>query len=359
MPNETPIVSVVMNTAHGNRSMTGFPDQDHFVFTIQALQRQTFTKFEFIVSDYIHDKRNFDWRLAGNCRFPIYHVPIEHSQAKNTGHCAISSTKNNGIMYSSGEYIVSLDDCCIFESKYLEKIYNYWQQMGVFPGALHIKDKGSDTLRNDEGLEVKDCRFKLLEDRKVDLLINEIDMYGYSSFSMEAALKLNGFDEMYDFGKGLEDTDMGKRLIAAGYRISIHKNLIVKEQQHLNVAIDPVTRPKGYNPTQNDSSFDFKPNTHCNGSYIFMKLEKRIGEDFIKANHRQMTAEEKAMMNPCYKLDRTGDTVKCLGSGRGCNWIDKHMVLPEAKIWMEQNPVFSLAEERNDRLNRKEKYRVK
>lgn len=346
--------------------MVDFETIHHFIFTVQALQRQTFQSFELIIADYLYDTRRneFDWNLLGNCRFKVYHIPITHSWAKNNGYCAISGTKNAGIMLASGKYLLFLDDCSTFEARFLEKIYSIWQQTHTFANALHLKNKGPGPLLNSEGKPIRDCRFQVLDDIKTDVLINGSDLYGYASMSLDAALKVNGYSEDYDASRNLEDVDMGHRLMAAGYKISIHRNLVVIEQQHHAISPHNVSKVEGYDPKQKDTGFQFKESLHCNGPFLFMKRERRTGEDYYKANHRQYTPEEKALMKPCYKLTFIDGVARCIGSNRGCNWVNpdgktKHMIHPDSDIWLNNLPVFSLANERQSRLYSKEQYRVR
>jgi hypothetical protein len=357
-------MSVILNTARTGHAMVGYPNIHHFNYTIDALRRQTHTAFELIISDYIHDRRKFNWGEMRDTNFPIYHVPVTHSTWKNAGYAAICGTKNNGIMFSEGQLLVFLDDCCNFEAAFLEKFFKTWVEKKQFSNALHLKDLGDFPLCTEEGVEVRDARFGLPEMIENGFIVDNFDLAGYMSMSLEAALKLNGFDEFLDGSRQLEDTDLSYRLKAAGYHTVLNKNLVVKEQQHLAVAPQPIKRQEGYNPEEEDS-IEFKPNLKCNGTYFHIKLEKRYPnrDDYVRANHRGLNPEEAALMNPCYKLALDGPEPRCIASGRGCNWRDgpnsKHMVLPDSNLYINSPPIFDLAVERQQRINIKQNYRVK
>jgi len=64
--------------------------------------------------------------------------------------------------------------------------------------------------------------------------------YGYSSFSLDAALKINGFNELLDGSKGQEDQDFGIRLDMAGYKdvLYLTKDLWVIEHEHYPCKIE-------------------------------------------------------------------------------------------------------------------------
>ena len=357
---ENPKISVVMATAQKNFPMIGFPDQDFFSYVIQALQRQTFRDFEFIISDYHFSTREFDFNRIGHPSFPVYRVPITHSLAHKMGYCAMSASRNAGIMFASAPFLVMLDDCGIFEAKYLERIYTYWQQLGTFPSSLFMIEQGTDSYKDKDGKEVKDDRFGILEASGHDVLINGSNMYSYSSMSTEAILRINGYPEDHDFSFGLDDIDTGQRLMKAGYKISIHKNLIVKEQKHVRTPNSEEDMP--------DGSFHFKQHLFCSGPIVFLKLETRTGEDYIQANRRQYTEEEKAILmeKPCHysHISPEGVTI-CKGSRLPCDWdryVSKekqHMELSGTETYLNNLPVFDLGQEREKRLADKEKYRVR
>jgi len=352
-----PEVSVILNTARSGHTMVGFPDIHHFKYTIGALRRQSFSDFELVISDYLYDKRSFDWDSIGDLRFQIFHVPVVHSIAKNMGYAAISATKNAGAMFASGRFLIFLDDCCSFPSEFVQRMYETWMGTGSFPNALHIKELGSTNYRDANGELIRDCRYKILEDRKVKVLVDAFNLYGYSSCSMEAMLRLNGFAEIFDFSRQLEDIHFGERLKAAGYHISLHKNLFVAEQEHYQIAPDPggTSTPKHFP----EDPHEFKENLKCNGPFYQMMVERR-GDDMIKSNHRAMTIQELGKINPCYMLNGSG----CKMSGLPCNWLNpdgttRHLKHPDAKEFFDNQPIFSLEQMRQESLTRKEGYRVK
>jgi hypothetical protein len=164
---------------------------------------------------------------------------------------------------------------------------------------------------------------------------------------MEAALRLNGASESYDWSRQAEDLQYGRRLMAAGYKMSIHRNFFAKELIH------------------KDKPGQFKPGIHCNPSLLFFELEKKSGEDFIKSNHRKFTDLEISLLRPCCYLAFEDGRSVCKGSGRNqdCEWSppgqpSTNMTHPDVEIFLRDLPVFNLAEERQKKLAIKEKYRV-
>lgn len=350
----TPQISVILNTARSGYSMLGFPDVHHFRFTIDALSRQTFKNFELIISDYIHEARkDFDWNFNRNIGFPVYHVPITHSWFKDNRYAAICATKNNGIMFSEGQFLIFLDDCCTFESHFIQKMLQTYMSTNSFPNALHIKEFGSTNYRDSNGNLIRDCRYQILEQIKSDRLIDSFHLYGYMSCTLESALRLNGFDEQLDGSRQLEDINFGERLKIAGYHILIDKNLFVCEQEHSAIAKEPGNYHGLYPNQAINDEVEFKKNLRCNGPYFYMQ-RMRTDEDLIKANHRGMSKEEKNMIKPCFlKVDKN-----CRSSGVDCNWKDEdHETNPDAQIYYTNPPIFNLSDLRSQRLAIKNQYR--
>jgi len=350
-----PIVSVVLNTARANFPMIGFPEINHLFYLINSLNRQTMKDFELIVSDYIHGSRKIDWNEAGYVNFPIYHVPIEHSRAHSSGYCAISSGKNNGAMYSSGKYIVFLDDCCAFEKNFLFMIFNNWFQRKLFTNALHRKEVGTQSYLNEQGQQIVDCRYRLLGEQRE--LIDCFHMYGYSSMSMESILKINGFDEMFDGSRQLEDIECGERLKLNGYHILLSKSVFVNEQEHFEIGKGPERNDCQWHTGKEDNQIKMNPNLRCNGPYYYLKTQRPLTNRMV-ANVHGLSQEEKNQIKPCYKLD--GKT--CLVSGVECNWLDENLKLKYMEVddfIYDNPPIFDLKNMREQRMQRKESFRVK
>jgi glycosyltransferase involved in cell wall biosynthesis len=347
--------------------MTGFPDQHHLQFTIEHLRRQSFKDFEFIISDYVYEHRNkeIDLKSIRPTQFPIYHIPIRHSKFKDLGYSAISACKNNGIFYASGQILVFVDDCCSFESGYLSKIYDIITTKNTFPNPLHLKHIGNNYQIDGNGNQIRDCRFTLFDQLKTDLIVNNFHLYGYMTCTLESAIRINGFDEMYDGSRQLEDIDFGERLKLAGYSLSLHKNLVVVEQQHSKIAPDH----NDHHPWHKDIQLiepNFKENLKCNGPWIKIKEEMRKGEDRIRSNHRLMTGEERDRLVNCYKFIASpspGSGPRCMVSGGGCNWskdgrLDRHMTSRDSDIYINNPPLFDIAAMRSSYGPAKEGFRV-
>ena len=65
-------------------------------------------------------------------------------------------------------------------------------------------------------------------------------MYGHATFPLEAALRVNGFDELFDGDKQQEDQDFGSRLVMAGYKdkILVDSRHTIIEHEHEAIPSD-------------------------------------------------------------------------------------------------------------------------
>lgn len=349
-----PIVSVVLNTARSNFPMIGLQETNHLFYTIDALKRQTYTDFELIISDYIHKDREIDWSECPGVNFPVYHVPISHSWAHSNGYCAISAGKNNGVMNSSGRYIIFLDDCCTFEKDFIFRIWKNWAQRKLFTNALHRKIVGTIDFTDENGKQIIDCRYEYFKDGSNER-VNNFHMYGYSSMSMEAILKINGFDEMFDGSRQLEDIECGERLKLNGFNLLLSKLVFVNEQEHLEVGRGPERNDCPWH-TSKGNDIKLNPNLRCNGIYFYLKTLRPL-EQRMLANCHVLTVDEKNKIKPCCMLEGK----MCKMSGLECNWIDENGRLKymDVEDFIYNNPpIFNLREMRESCLLTKENYRV-
>lgn len=145
--------------------------------------------------------------------------------------------------------------------------------------------------------------------------------YGYGSVSLEAALKVNGYDEFFDGDKSLEDVDMGSRLEMAGYKdmFLLDVNLQVIEHEHEPIPSDIL-------------NYDVKP-IKCN--YAVYLLNRKRGR--WRANQTRLTEEdlkfirEESLKPPCSPSP---------------NYYQDECRGELFKLWASNPPIFNLREER-------------
>jgi hypothetical protein len=210
-----PGLSVILCVDRPATVMTGLPDLNHLEYTIQSgLKRQSFKGFELIISDAcgVEFPKN-----VLRTPFPIYHVPVDHNPRN------LQAARNNGLAYADGDFLVFLRDCVNMESMFLDKILEDWEELGMFASPLWIQECGGRDVKIPGKGIVRDSRFELLKDH--DILIDDFDLDDYFSCTLEAALKVGGFNELGQV------KEFGDDLKKEGFHTSVNRKIVLKEQK--------------------------------------------------------------------------------------------------------------------------------
>lgn len=351
-----PAISIIMATARDDHPIIGLPNTHMLQPTIESMKMQTFKDFEFIICDAIYDRRPNMFRgdpfNSEKLPFRVKHIPVDkkHRFWMDRKRWNLCGQLNTGIMHSEGELLVRIDDCCEFDIEYLSKFWDGYQK-GYFPLAMHIRYRnGKPAILNQEYLDsgnelsswkhvinreetlkklygmndlVRDTRYAQVKAAGGTMIAPPDWYYGYSSMSIEAALKINGFDENFDADKSLEDPDCGSRLEMAGYRnrFLVDVNHQVIEHEH-----NPISQ----------GLFDtgLKP-VKCNYALFLLNRKNRR----YRANSGKFSGDDiefvrkESLVAPCSPdgiLDFYEDN--CRGDA--------------FETWMFRQPVFDLREER-------------
>lgn len=313
-----PSISVIMPTARDEHPIVGMPNLRFLEPTLKSLKNQTFTDFEFIIVDALYDERSYDFSKLS---FPVKHVPIDprHRFWLDRGRWGVCGQLNTALLHAEGELIVRVDDCSEFDEEFLARFWGAYES-GLWALAMHIRFlKGKPARLNEEylaeGYEAKHAETwdggvdrgallkklygedGLIRDSRYDIvkanggkMIGPYNwMYGYSSFTLEAALNVNGFDEMFDGDKSLEDVDFGSRLEMAGYQDMF--SLDVKHQciEHEHKPIPERLIPSGQKAIK------------CNYAVMMNNRQKKA----YRANDRSLTSsdityiKEETLRPPC------------------------------------------------------------
>ena len=147
--------------------------------------------------------------------------------------------------------------------------------------------------------------------------------YGYSSFTLEAALTVNGYDENMDPDKSIEDVDLGSRLQMAGYKdmFLLDTNLWVIEHEHAPISRHAIT-------------YAGKP-CKCNYALYLLNLKKRrwrVNSDRLTGKDLEFVREE-SLRPPCSPTP---------------NFYADDMEGELFNTWSAHQPIFDLREERFD-----------
>jgi len=338
-------------TARSDYPIIGLPDVHVLQPTLDSLEKQSFKDFEVIVVDALYPQKE-GWIESRKWSFPVKYVPPHpnHRFWLERGLWNVAGMLNTALLYADGELVVRLDDCCEIPDKdYLKKFWETYQS-GCFALAMHVRyhagkparvnedylksgyeakyavmpqdDRATllRTLYGENGL-VRDTRWPTVE-RRGRMIAPPEWFYGYSSFSIEASLRVNGFNELFDGLKGQEDQDFGIRLAMAGYKgvFVLDKDLWVIEHEHY--------------PPKVKSPEPFK----CN--YGIIQYEQAKG--LYQANTWKLTFED------CEWI-RRNICPKCLNYHRcvneklkGAFYVDNELF----RLWLNNQNVFDLREER-------------
>jgi hypothetical protein len=294
-------ISVILPTARSDYSIIGLPDLHILHPTFNSLLNQSFKDFEVIVVDALYPQRQ-KW-LDRNWGFPVKYVPVHPNHQFWLDHKRwnVCGELNTGIIHAEGELLVRVDDCSEFKDEFLEKFWKGYQE-GYFPLAMHTRfrngkqayynneyrHEGYDFRREEpdrqeilskvygEGDPIRDTRWAFVEKRGGRMVGPDQWFYGYSSFSLESALKINGFNELFDGDKGQEDQEAGLRLHMAGYKnmFLLDVNHWVIEHEHMPIPPDVIAPNQG--------------NIKCN--YAIFLLNKK--KNRWRANAEKLTDEE-------------------------------------------------------------------
>lgn len=358
-------ISVILPTARDDYSITGMPDLHILQPTVDSLKIQSFKDFELIIIDALHHTRPKLFRggpfYADKLPFPIKHVPIEHNNRFNhrfwidNRRWNVCGTLNTGIIHAKGELLVRIDDAAEFDSNYLKRIWEEYQ-MGYWLCGMHIRYlEGKPAYLNDEyrkkgyefsisaGYEykadfehnrdnilrkiygenglIRDTRYEIVKKEGGRKIAPPEWYYGYSSVPLEAALKVNGYDELFDGDKSLEDADMGSRLDMAGFR---NKFLLDINHQIIENEHGPIA--------ENLIDNNIKP-IKCNYA-VYLTNRKR---NRWKANSEILSKKDvkfirrESLKPPCSPTP---------------NFYDENCSGKVFDIWTKNQPIFDLKEER-------------
>jgi len=202
-------ITIAINTAQVDYPYTAFPNTHLFELTMRSLREQTFRDFEVVVADVNYDERK-DYFKENPEDFPINHVKIKPNVWIPFNHFAISTTKNTCLLHAKGGIVASIGSCVRFDKHFVEKVVE-----GVEDGNCIISRFSIE--RGDE-IVFKDLRPD-----------DAVSVHGNVAASMEDWLLINGYDEMYDGSKGIEDCDVGERLLRAEKEIKMIDGGVVYE----------------------------------------------------------------------------------------------------------------------------------
>lgn len=229
-------VSYIEVTARGDFPTVGRKDLHLWEPTLQTLAKQTFKDFEYIVVDLFYDERK-DYFKGHDYGLKIKHIPAGANAWSELGLVQICHQFNTGIVNAEGELLFFGADSGMYPPNLFANLWKHHQEgyfvsLGFGSDVTYASKGLLDYARTNvvptewykflgfEGYVLMDHRYnKSFEGNSVKTVkIPHSWYYGISTVSLEAALKINGFDEAFDADGSLNDVDFGARLDIAGYR---------------------------------------------------------------------------------------------------------------------------------------------
>lgn len=223
------MISCILSTAREDYPILGQPDLHILKPTLDSLKDQTFKDWELIIVDAMYPR----WRdlLEKGWGSQVKYVSphANHRFWLDRKRWAICGQLNTGILHSEGDLLVRIDDCSEFSPDFLQRFWDGYRS-GVWPMAMHIRflngkparvnkeyfeegyeakysltrepDRGELLKRiyGEDGL-VRDTRYPIVKSAGGRMKATPDWFYGYSSATLEAMLKINGYNELFDGDK--------------------------------------------------------------------------------------------------------------------------------------------------------------
>jgi len=277
-----PKVSFILITARMDFPYLNRPDLHVFEPTIESFKAQTMKDWgEVVIVDVLYDQRK-DYFKGMDLSFKVKHIPAKPNLWLEKGFPGISTQYNKGIIYADGELLFFTGDSHMVTPDFMQNLWDYYQQ-GYFPLAWYLYDQSCSEPSFISGrLDVQPAqeKFKVAYpdqdsaspipynvsgysgkrvsiEHRYTTAFKEPDRtvfpapwlwwFGCSSASLEAMLKINGFNQNFDGDRMLLDCDVGSRLELAGYglRLALFKNLFLARIPTDASYWNPVLKKKG------------------------------------------------------------------------------------------------------------------
>jgi len=308
-----PFFSLIVPTCRDAYPMPLHENKHIFQLIVENLVAQTFKSFELIVVDLLWDHRH-QWFQENypDLPFPVLHIPDKSSVFKDLGLQRICSSRNTGLIFARGACTIYSDDCQHWSPDALEHLHK-WGKKGFGATVRLWRDVGEGPYEVDSRWAAHNIAGT---NRTAFIPASNLGYFG-GSLSMAPTQKfveINGWDEMFDGSAQLEDTDMSKRLGAAGLKMALEGHPRCIEYEHK--ACSSLSRA-----IRNVSS-------KCNGAWGFRfwnNMPQRI-----EANRRVMTDEEVKgfIEGQCVMLKQVDGQDKCGVSNHPCldRFANKEMI---------------------------------
>lgn len=240
-----PEITVLIYTARDDYPYAG-KATDWFCFEpfLRTLADQTFKDFELVLVDALWETRA-DWFRDHPQPFVVKHVPSSPNYWHARGRPGLSAQLNRGFIWADGKYVWMGSESCLFPPHHLQLVSDlfrsgkvpvgwYCGERGRRPGGMYKLPASVPAMQgytaDDLELTIDPRVFSFQEDSSLVLFPVDGNLYyGYSGAPLDAAIAVNGFDEMLDGTKAFQDIEFGGRLHKHGCQLVMHRNLYAVE----------------------------------------------------------------------------------------------------------------------------------
>lgn len=320
---QRPLFSVVVTTCRGDHPFLHHPDWHVLDKIVENMRRQTFRDFELIIVDLCYDHRmEYLDLIEPPYDFPILHIPDKDSIFRDLSMIRICSARNTGLLYARGKHVIFSDDGQEWSEDALEYL-KPWAENGAGATCRLHRDNGRGPIEIDSRWMSYQIEGTL---RTKVVTANDIGYLGgtLSMVPTETMLECNGWDEMFDGSRQLEDADMAKRLGATGLKMALEGHPKCIEFSMRNCKADKVRNHM---------------TAKCNGSYCYPLWEQE--PERVRANTTVLSDDHLStfLKNCCTKLALDNS---CSVSEDRCDMLPNRRSL--LRIYQDPRLIFDLRE---------------
>lgn len=341
----------------------------HHLFqpTYECLNNQTDHDFEWIIIDALYKYRK-NYFKNKQTPYTVKHIPAQPNIWHEHGFPGISTQYNKGIIYSDGELLFFTGDSYMPPPNFMKKLWKYYNH-AYFPLAWYMREyhknkttNGPDGDTPQEPSEKTPTPYNLCGYNGINVAIEHRYKtafqktlkniheatwewwFGCSSANIQSMLKINGFDQNFDGDYTLLDCDVGSRLALTGYDyFALFRDLYL------------VRLPSKTTYWSSKIQKNQKVAIKCNYGLLWLnRIFKKI-----KANTTPLTKDELNWIQQTYCKNQCTIRQKCeTDYNHQYPFINRNAKV-EYKTWLKliKNNQIDLAEEREQRIDNKEKYR--
>lgn len=157
-------------------------------------------------------------------------IAKQHDARYVTAPKNLSIARNIGILHSSSDIVVFIDDDAIPDSAWLENLIRFYDSERVASVGGFVYYQRDKTVQYSYAMIDRFGRLEYRQDRPYDFnqpfgRCHNVNVGVNMSFRRSALLEVGGFDEWIEWG--CEDTDLCVRLIDVGYAVVQNRDAVV------------------------------------------------------------------------------------------------------------------------------------